>query len=425
MPTKGKEKSKKILLGCCVQSDSDALHISTLLKSIGFPLEANSVLTDRGLYWLTKALRKPSDSIPQLYRKGGMETKALSFFINGLDSRRARSLIDYSIRRCMVSLTQSPHLASQLHLNYQSIEDILPVFQESLQEPSSNDFQVHSQVTSTPTVEISIASGLICAIDETVGVSLCGPEGVCLRYYIEACQYLLSLLSMTSPSSYEHILTELRCLSQIAIPLQYLIGPSQAAISSSILNPSSLSPPPVISCRLSCPERYWLHIIDLVTLVDKLYNLKYESLEEILSHGSYSPLEYDSLLSQYNSLLIILFEKREIEMMMQMLHHLHSLYFHQPHNHLQEQRSPLRKEMTKTDDLYSGRRSSFPSPFSHHFRQSSTECSSRCIRAASTSATTSSTMTLVALLVVTWIRCSRTKIILPFSTSRTYAPLLT
>jgi hypothetical protein len=355
MPTQGKEKSKKILLASCVQSDSDALHISTLLKSIGFPLEANSILTDRGLYWLTKALRKSTDSIPQLYRKGGMETKALSFFINGLDSRRARSLIDYCFRRCMVSLTQSPQLAAHLHLKYQSVEGILPLFQESLQELPSQDFQLHSQVTSTPAVEVSIASGLICAIDETIGVTLCGPEGVCLRYYIEACQYLLSLFSMaSSSSSYEHILTELRCLSQIAIPLQYLIGPSQAAISSSISIPSSLPPPPpVISCRLSCPERYWLHIIDLATLIDKLYNLKYESLEEVLSHGSYSPLEYDSLLSQYNSLLIILFEKREIETMMLMLHHLHSLYFQNPQQ-LQHQQESRKKETAKTEALYSG-----------------------------------------------------------------------
>jgi hypothetical protein len=364
MPTKGKEKSKNILLASRVQSDSDALHVSTLLRSIGFPLEANSILIDRGLFWLTKALRKPSDTVPQLYRKGGMETKALSFFINGLDSRRARSLIDYSLRRCMVSLTQTPQFSAHLHLKYQSIDAILPLFQEALQEPPSPEFQTHSLVTSTPAVEVSIASGLICAIDEAIGVTLCGPEGVCLRYYIEACQYLLSLFAMASPStasssSYEHILTELRCLSQIAIPLQYLLGPSQAAITSS----SSLSPSPVTSCRLSCPERYWFHLLDLVTLVDKLYNLKYEALEEVLSHGSYSPLEYDSLLSQYNSLLIILFDKREIETMMQMLHHLHSLYFSQPQN-TQSQQLPQglgqgqQKELTKTESLYSGPSSS-------------------------------------------------------------------
>jgi hypothetical protein len=336
--TKGKEKSKQLLLSSPIHSDAEAIRVSNLLKWLGLTSEANSVLTQRGLVWLQRSLRLSSDSVTQLYRKGGMETKALSFFINGLDSRRARALIDCSLRRCLVSITQtSPHLSLHFHLKYQSVDEILPPFPESLQESPVESLLLHSRVISDPAVEVSISSGLICAIDETIGVTLCGSEGVTLRYYVEACQYLLSLFQSFNASdsqSYEQILVQLRLLANTAIPLRYLIGPSQAATVTHSLSPSSPAPPPpAISCLLSCPQRYWLHLIDLILLVDKIYNLKYESLEEILAQGSYSPSEYDSLLSQYNSLVIILFNKKEIETLLQMLHHSHCLYLQQGSHH--------------------------------------------------------------------------------------------
>jgi hypothetical protein len=354
-----KEKSRSLLLGSPIHSDADATHVSNLLKALGLVSEANSVLTQRGLFWLHKSLRLSSDSVALLYRKGGMETKALSFFINGLDSRRARSLIDFSLRRCLVSLTQSspssPHLlASLFHLRYLSVDEILPLFPESLQEssPASEALLLHSHVISDPTVEVNISSGLICAIDETIGVPLCGVEGVSLRYYVEACQSLLSLFHSAGTSSdsqsYEQILRELRLLSDTAIPLRYLIGPSQAPISSDAARP----PPPAISCLLSCPQRYWLHLLDLILLVDRLYNLKYEALEEILTQGSYSPSEYDSLLSQYNALVIILFDKREIETLLQMLHHCHTLYLQQDNRHTSSS-STTTRGITAAHDLES------------------------------------------------------------------------
>lgn len=332
IPTRGKEKSKNILLNSQILSDEEAFYTSNLLRSLGLTQEAHSVLVQRGLYWLQKSLRQPTDSTSQLYRKGGMETKALSFFINGLDGRRARSLIDHSLRRCMVALTQSPHLISHLHVKYQSIEEILPSFPEAIHETATKEIQLHSQVISNPLVEINISSGLICAIDETIGVTLCGPEGVFLRYYIEATQTLVTLFqSFTTSSSiattsatpssenYEEILHHLHQLTSISIPLKFLIGPSQSLLVST--PPTTASTPSItpFTCQLSCLGRYYLHIIDLIILIDQFYNLKYEQLDKIITDNYFSPVEYDHITAQYNSLVIILFQKKEMEVLLQMV----------------------------------------------------------------------------------------------------------
>lgn len=320
-PLKGKNKSKTILLNHKIQSDSDAVHISQLLKSISLETEANSILVNRGLFWLKRSIRENSDTPSQLYRKGGMETKALSFFIRGFDSRKARALLDHSIKRCIISTSQSKLLSTYLKIKYNLMDDVIPSFneQETINNDSIDFNLLNLEIISTLPIEINIASGLICAIDEAIGVSVCGPEAVFLRYYVEAIQSLLLVsnsFSSTIESNYENIISELNILLNTSTPCKFLIGPSQT-----IGIPLSIT-----SCQFTCPQRYWIHIIDLILIVNQLYNQKYQQLEEIVNIVPLSPVEYDIINEQYDTLPIVLFTKNEIEIMLQMIHNLHVSY---------------------------------------------------------------------------------------------------
>jgi hypothetical protein len=183
-----------------IATDSEALTVSSSLTSLRLYEDAVAVLVDRGIYWLKKSLRTApghfnhadvSARHDRLFRLGGMEAKALMFFLRAYDSSRCRNLLDMCMRRCIVATCHHELFASSLRMKYSEIADLLPAETVSAAEAKHRALKGDSVVPAN--VESMIACGILGAVESVSDMKLCHTEAFSLRHYSSAVQSLMKI----------------------------------------------------------------------------------------------------------------------------------------------------------------------------------------------------------------------------------------
>lgn len=199
-PSSGSSCVQALVTRHPIETDSDALKMSSSLASLQLHDDAATVLVARGIYWLKKSLRtSPGHATlcdatarhARLFRLGGMEAKALVFFLRAYDSSRCRNLLDVCMRRCIVSTCHHEVFAASLRLKYQEITDLLPV-----ETPSAAEAKHRPQKGETIVpiaVESMITCGILGAVESVADMHLCHIEAFALRHYSSALQNLVKV----------------------------------------------------------------------------------------------------------------------------------------------------------------------------------------------------------------------------------------
>mmetsp|Transcript_9029 Transcript_9029/g.13568 ORF Transcript_9029/g.13568 Transcript_9029/m.13568 type:complete len:835 (+) Transcript_9029:91-2595(+) len=285
--------ARELLPRCEVTCDSDALDLSSLLREAGLAAESDSVLVSRGLYWLQRAerpklIKEDSDSL--LYRLGGMEAKALLFFLRGQDSSRARALLDQNMLRCVVSVSKFDNLKGLL--------------------PCAPGDMLKSLIVSSAPVEIGIASGILCAVNSLRNEQLCRSEVHALRAYVEVAQCLLEMpiLDHEFPKlPLTDLISIMQSLGSAADSLKILLAPVER----------DTHPPLSSSCSSVCPQRYWTHIVDLCVWVQRAHIMYRGMLEVALKEAEDDCFEEKSQLSEFPP---VLFSREHLDICLRMMH---------------------------------------------------------------------------------------------------------
>ena len=195
------------------------------------------MLVERGLHWLSKSTRPshlPASPDQLLFSLGGLEAKALTFFLRAYDGVRCRGLLDVCLRRCIVASCRSDNLAPYLRMSYHDIAELLPAETASAEENRPRWGTASEAAIVSSRVESMIASGVLGAMSSLSDINLCHTEAFTLRHYAQAIQQLSQAdrigfeRDVCSVEALRNMLTRLTAIRQAAENLQELVAPIDA-----------------------------------------------------------------------------------------------------------------------------------------------------------------------------------------------------